>query len=293
MFKKVFAMTAAVCMTAAMFASCGGNDDSSSSKKAADSAATTEAATTEAATTETATTEAATSEAPADSGAADAGDEYIDEYTGLACAIPDESYEAVKTFEGHDAFLMFADQDWMWSNFNGQGYEGEAAYGVDADITADGEYTVALTVDSIYKSDGALNEQIVLDGDYILPAQGATVFCVDITGICDGTINFKGEEMAKNKLKEGTPEEANVNKKIIGPYTGQEITVHVTSIKCDGEEIPFDESKIIYGNIEDDNNCYRIEIYNEYGNTKDDPGIDRTQIMFAKSLEVTFTIEGL
>ena len=60
-----------------------------------------------------------------------------------------------------------------------------------------------------------------------------------------------------------------------------------------GEEIEFDDSKIVKGNIETDNNCYRLEIYNEYGKGKADPGVDQSKLLFSKSLEVTFTITGL
>lgn len=294
-FKKIFAMAAALCMTATVFASCG--DSSSSSSEAATTTTTTTAETTTTAATEAPVESAADSSA--DSNANGASDEpYIDEVTGLECQIPSADYTPVTEFEGYDAYLMFADKDWMWSNFSGQGYpaddRADGAYGVDADVTADGEYTVAITADSIGATDpinNSTNPQVIWDGNYVLPASGAVVFCVDITGICDGTTNAKGEALEKNQLKEG--DDANTNKYTMGKYTGQDVKVEVTSIKADGEEIEFDASKFVYGNIEDGNNCYRIEIYNDYGETAKDPGIDKNALMFAKSLEVSFKIEGL
>lgn len=298
-FKRILAMTAALCMTTAMFASCGETEDSSSK---AETTTTTTAAPAEEESTAEADSTAADSEAAdstAEGGDTATSDEpYIDEVTGLECQIPSADYTPVTEFEGYDAFLMFADKDWMWSNFSGQGYgeadRGDGAYGIDADITGDGEYTVSITSDSIGAEDpvlGSINPQVIWDGEYVLPSSGAVVFCVDITGICDGTMNHKGEAIEKNKLKEG--DDANINKATAGKYTGQDITVEVTSIKADGEEVEFDPSKIIYGNIEDGNNCYRIEIYNDYGDTAKDPGIDKNALMFAKSLEVTFSISGL
>ncbi|MBR1739179.1 MAG: hypothetical protein IJ737_02710 [Ruminococcus sp.] len=70
--KKLLACTLALSLSAAMFAGCGGKDDSSSSKKASDSAATNDAATTEA---PAETGAADTTEAPEESGAASEGDD--------------------------------------------------------------------------------------------------------------------------------------------------------------------------------------------------------------------------
>lgn len=303
--KKIIAMAAALTMTTAMFASCGDTEESSSKADAGTTTTTTTAPADDANAGADESEAAADSTADATSGAdstADAnggsGEAYIDEVTGLECQIPSADYVPVTEFEGYDAFLMFADKDWMWSNFGGQGYpeddRGDGAYGVDADVTGDGEYTVSITTDSIGAEDpvlGSVNPQIVWDGEYVLPASGAVVFCVDITGICDGTLNYKNEELKKQQLEDG--EGANVNKHIKGKYTGQDISVEVTSIKADGEEVEFDPSKIIYGNIEDSNNCYRIEIYNDYGESAKDPAIDKNSLMFAKSLEVSFKISGL
>ncbi|MBR1423331.1 MAG: hypothetical protein IJ571_07830 [Ruminococcus sp.] len=303
MIKKIAAAICAMAMTTAMLTACGDSDSSSKSDASSKKAETT---TTTAAETEAPEVEPAesTAEGGDTSEAAPTGDEpYYDEVTGLEVQMPSGDYTAVTEFAGYDAFLMFADMgaggsDWMWSNFSGQGYpesdRGNGAFGVDADVTGDGEYTVALTIDSIGANDavmGTPNPQIIWDGDYILPALGANVFCVDITGICDGSTGWEGEPTKKNKLKEG--DDANINKKTIGKYTGQEVKVELTSIKIDGEELEFDPTKIKYGNIEDDNNCYRIEIFNQYGDTVKDPPIDVNQLMFAKSLECTFTIEGL
>lgn len=53
-----------------------------------------------------------------------------------------------------------------------------------------------------------------------------------------------------------------------------------------------DSSKLNIGDLEG-NGRIRIEIYNEFGQTKNDPGVDISQINFSKSMAVTFTVKGI
>ena len=157
--KKILAAVTALSLTTVVFASCGDSADSSSS---------TAAATTTTAVTTTTTTAAA--ESAADSAATDSS---ADTTKGS-----DSDYTPVKTFKGYDAFLMFGDGEWLWGNWEGQGEpEATKAFGVDADITGDGEYTVSITNASIAYDDPdeGINPQIALDGDYAVGAQGCVV----------------------------------------------------------------------------------------------------------------------
>ena len=129
------------------------------------------------------------------------------------------------------------------------------------------------------------------DTGALFGATGAQVFCIDITGICDGTTDWQGAECDTNLLKDGDDNRVNFETK--GDYKGTEIKAEVTSIKCDGEEIEFDASKIATGNIENNNNRWRIEIFNTYGVNAADPAVDPANIAFENTLEVTFKIEGL
>lgn len=84
---------------------------------------------------------------------------------------------------------MFGDSQWLWGNWEGQGEpEATKAFGVDADVTGDGEYTVSITNASIAYDDPdeGINPQIALDGDYAVGAQGCVVMCVDIIGLLNG-----------------------------------------------------------------------------------------------------------
>lgn len=267
--KKILAACTALSLTTVMLASCGSTDDSST--KAADATTTT----TTTAAPETTTTTAAPEESAADSTADSTADSNA--------AGGDSDYTPVKTFEGYDAFLMFGDSQWLWGNWEGQGQEGATqAFGVDADVTGDGEYTVSITNASISYDDPdeGLNPQVALDGDYAVGAEGCVVFCVDIVGLLNGDA-LKGK---------GDPK---TDKEAPGKYNADDLKVELKSIKADGKDVEFDASKIKYGNIEDNNNCYRIEIYNDYGDTAKDSPIDKDSLAFEDSLEVTFTIEGL
>lgn len=68
-------------------------------------------------------------------------------------------------------------------------------------------------------------------------------------------------------------------------------TATLDSIQIDGADVSFDASKIIYGDIEEKGN-YRIEIYNMYGDSKDDPGLSNATAI-GSSLSVTFTVSGM
>lgn len=54
----------------------------------------------------------------------------------------------------------------------------------------------------------------------------------------------------------------------------------------------FDESKILYGDIEHGGK-FRIELFNTYGDTKNDPAFDNEEIDFTGGLSVTFDIAGM
>ena len=60
-----------------------------------------------------------------------------------------------------------------------------------------------------------------------------------------------------------------------------------------GEESPLlavNNAKVIF---KKENADARIEIYNEYGNTKNDPPINTAEVVFANRLAVTFTLSGV
>ena len=210
--------------------------------------------------------------------------------------LPSDPDSADETFEGYDAFLMFADGNMNWGNWNGQGYHGQPSFGVDADVTADGTYTVSITRASIQaRDDAGVNESLQYyenwDGSEELKSpEGVTMLCVDITGLLDGTLAADGKEL-EGFLAEG--ENANINKKVKGDYRGDEIKVELLSIEADGWEIDFDPSKVRYGNLDEEDNCYRIEIADLMLRDASEAAIDVDEFGFYNSLSVTFRVSGI
>ncbi len=79
---------------------------------------------------------------------------------------------------------------------------------------------------------------------------------------------------------------------ITGMYAGNpEATAVLDKVEIDGAELSFDAAGIQYGDIEEKGN-YRIEIYNQYGLTKDNPPVNQATPI-ASSVKVTFTVSGL
>lgn len=79
---------------------------------------------------------------------------------------------------------------------------------------------------------------------------------------------------------------------IEGMFAGApEATAVLDKVEVDGSEISFDAGKIIYGDVEEKGN-YRIEIYNQYGDTKNDSPVNQATSI-GSSLKITFTVSGL
>lgn len=97
-----------------------------------------------------------------------------------------------------------------------------------------------------------------IETDQLAGAGDALVFCVDIVG-----------------LRAAHPD----------------ATAVLDSIEVDGEAVEFNADAIIYGDIEENGNL-RIEIRNEYGETKDN-AIVGWQFAIESTLKVTFTVSGM
>lgn len=179
------------------------------------------------------------------------------------------------TASANEGFLMYASGDWSASKMSlGDCPDGEI------DVTGDGTYTV--TAYGMEFEDEDTGEMV--------PAQavGATVFCVDIT---DLALDLYG-----GKDAEGYADcQTGADKMAFAKAAGLDITnVSVQTKSTDGSvvDVPVDQSKVIFGDIEG-NNKIRIEIFNAYGDTSANPSINTDDIDFDESISVTFTISGL
>ncbi|MGN1415550.1 MAG: hypothetical protein ACI4XF_01800 [Oscillospiraceae bacterium] len=107
---------------------------------------------------------------------------------------------------------------------------------------------------------------------------------VEITG--DGTYTITSTAVA------GTEEIGVFVIDCQGMFAGSpDAVATLDSIQIDGADVSFDASKIMYGDIEEKGN-FRIDIYNMYSDTKDDPAFTNATPI-AESLSITFTVTGL
>ncbi len=105
------------------------------------------------------------------------------------------------------------------------------------------------------------------------------------------TVTGDGQYTLESTAVAGAPDFGVFVLDIEGMYSDHpEATAVLDKVEIDGAEVSFDASKIRYGDIENKGN-YRIEIYNQYGDTKDDSGIAATPI--TSDLKLTFTVSGL
>lgn len=81
-------------------------------------------------------------------------------------------------------------------------------------------------------------------------------------------------------------------KKILAGAAASVIALSAMAAAVSAAELAVDNSKIYFADIEA-NGKLRIEIYNEYGDTKNDPPIDTAQVANASEIDVTFTITGV
>ena len=196
---------------------------------------------------------------------------------------------AVAASAQYDSFLMYADADWYPSIMDATGHtEGSDGTVTEwtagtAEVTKDGTYTVSIA--DIKAS--AVDEETGEETMAAVTAEGAMVFNVDIADLAkDLGIGVDAE--GYDGLKTGA------EKMEFAKSKGVNVTdVKITQVK-DGEttEIAVDQSKVLFGDIEGKGK-FRIELYNEYGDTKADAPLKTSDIYFNEGLSVTFTISGI
>lgn len=177
----------------------------------------------------------------------------------------------------NEAFLMYTDDSWAWGVWSAAEFPAGTT-----DVTTDGTYTVF--VDNTVETANYVDEET---GDLIPAiAEGAMVFCVDIDGLSK---DYGFETAGVDGMNTTADKMALCN--AAGVYVTD---VKVTTYNTDGSstDIAVDQSKVLYGDIEG-NGKLRIEIQNEYGESKDNPCIDKSTISFDEKIAVTFTISGL
>lgn len=106
------------------------------------------------------------------------------------------------------------------------------------------------------------------------------------------TVTGDGQYSIESTTAAGAPDMLVFVVDIEGMYAANpDATAVLDKVEIDGAELEFDASKINYGDIEEKGN-FRIEIYNDYGDTKNDPPINNVTPI-TTSVKVTFTVSGL
>ena len=196
---------------------------------------------------------------------------------------------AVAASAQYDASIMYADADWYPSIMDATGHtEGTDGTVTEwtagtAEVTKDGTYTVSIADIKASTVDEETGEETM----GAVQGEGATVFCVDIADL--GTALGVGKDCeGYDDLKTGAEKMAFAKSK------GIDVTDVKISQTKDGEttEVAVDSSKILFGDIEG-NGKLRIELYNQYGDTKNDAPLNVSDLFFNEKLDVTFTISGI
>ena len=124
-----------------------------------------------------------------------------------------------------------------------------------------GEYTLSYTLRDDDGNEAETNDAY----------DGAVVLVVDIADVYDGAADETIED-----------------RELLYP----DFAATLKAVKVDGQEINFDAAKVKYGNIENNKTNYRIEIYNEYGDTKAAPPINLEDLK-GTDLDLVFDVSGL
>ena len=136
---------------------------------------------------------------------------------------------------------------------------------------AEGEYVCGLglvasdwSTSTNFGADSSVQTTVSGDGTYTLSYDGA---CADL-GIVVVDIVGAQADLGAN---------------------GQTYALTALTLTIDGNEVAVDLDKVLSGDLEDNGN-YRIDLYNMYGDSKNDPSLDNT-LAVAENLTLTFTIE--
>ena len=216
------------------------------------------------------------------------------------CEILDADSKAVLTFDENGkkipnslpkntAYMEYADYDWFPSLFDGSGHTVDENNDMttdwtpgNAEINKSGSYEVSVSNITSTGIDEETGDNTIsrLGGD------GATVLRVRVTELAK-TFGFDYESN-KNTFDAS---DAAALMSLAKNYGVNVSNVKLRQTQTDGtsKNITVNNSKIYFGDLEANGDLI-IEIYNEYGSTKNDSPIDTKAINFNDSLTISFDI---
>lgn len=162
--------------------------------------------------------------------------------------------------ESFNAFMMFSDTDSQaWQVYN-PGFSG------DASVREDGTFSVYLKAEDL---NAAEDQSVFATGK----AVAAQVFLVDI------------QELGKAMVHLGT-----LREDASGALRETDLEVFA-KVFVDGQEVPVTQNKIVIGDIEG-NGRLRIEFFNTWGPTADNPAVDPEKVTPENEILVELTLTG-
>ncbi|MFV0290762.1 MAG: hypothetical protein ACK5IJ_07685 [Mangrovibacterium sp.] len=232
--------------------------------------------------------------------------------------LPDNWEDAVSSVTSYDIkWILSEETPFNWANLDGSlmntGWVDANSYdswtGMDATVP-DTYADFSMTMNSQTKTvkmvlpDGTTGE-----GTYTLDEKGIYTFdgVQPSFVICGGWVNLKTSADNQWRILQVVQDlDGNTTGMWVGVPEYNDLGVH-TQYMCyllvpemaggSAENVEnllvVDSSKLAFGNIEDNNDKYRIEIYNAYGATASNSPIVAADLKFSSSVSITFTISGL
>lgn len=176
-----------------------------------------------------------------------------------------------------------------------------SGYDYDEDMIRNISLTMTKTEEKTgnYVFTTGMTEEI--KGTYRIDASNNIIFNQDINFVISGSQNLT---TTKDKALRIIRSETNESGELSGLWLGKRSDTNAdymvyhfelatsSSSEEEGTSITFDNSKIVFGDLEDNGNL-RIEIYNEYGSTASNPPVNTSDFIFDKSISVTFSLDGI
>ena len=176
-----------------------------------------------------------------------------------------------------------------------------SGYDYDEDMIRNISLTMTKTEEKTgnYVFTTGITEEI--KGTYRIDASNNIIFNQDINFVISGSQNLT---TTKDKALRIIRSETNESGELSGLWLGKRSDTNAdymvyhfelatsSSSEEEGTSITFDNSKIVFGDLEDNGNL-RIEIYNEYGSTAPNPPVNTSDFIFDKSISVTFSLDGI
>lgn len=197
------------------------------------------------------------------------------------------------------ALMGYGDATGLLRSSDNADYPGTAVSGTDNDAaaTVDGLTPTAANFAELLANTTQSRETVDgVEGIRFTAANGNSIF-LPVTGYRDGTETTAGNgyywtgDVDATNSDYGASVSFTTGDATAG-YSQRALGFAIRPVQA-SNTVSVDNSLLALGDLENEGNNYRIEIYNEYGGTASNPPIDPASIVFNSQMDITFTISGL